>query len=162
MLAAMLKQFQFFDETFFSKIIATFLGPTLLGLGLYRLYLEIRPRRWVNVPSVVTQSRIERQYTGRGSYQSVPIIEFEYDFNGITRRFTAEFFSIGSYDSAAKIVANFQLKQNVHILVNPKNPQQAALGCRITPASMFFILVGAFLTAIEIAFHKNLVPYLLF
>src|SRR4029077_16441939 len=62
----------------FALVAALLLGPGLLAFGLWRLHFEFKRRSWIKLPAIITQSRIEHQYAGRGVHQSVPVIEFEF------------------------------------------------------------------------------------
>lgn len=131
--------------------IALIVGPGSLSYGLWRLYMEIRPRRWATAQGVIAESRIERQYLGRGSYQSVPIIKFVFHFNNTVICCAANIFVTGTPQSAACQVARFPVGSLVTVLVNPQNPREACLEYRITPASWLVILVGALFSALEMA-----------
>ena len=132
-------------------LAAILLGPGLILFGLWRLYIEIRPRRWISVKGVVTQSRIERQYAGHGGYQNIPVIEFEFSYESSIIYGTANIFTIGSRESAAATIERYPSGTSISVLVNPQNPRQTCLKFQITPGSWLFILIGILFSVIEVA-----------
>lgn len=141
-------------------LILVLIGPGSLTFGLYRLYVETRPRRWATVPGVITQSKVSLQYVDPGSSLTVPIIEFKYHYGNHTGHSTAHIFTIGTPESAASTVARYPLGSSVSVKVNPKNPLQACLESSITPSTWFFLIAGCLCLAVEIATFRTLVATL--
>lgn len=126
------------------------LGPGLLIYGLWRLYLGVRPRYWKRQPGVITVSRTELQYTGRGSYQCVPIIEYQVEHAGAVLHGKGDIFTIGNQESAENVIKKYPMGATVSVLVNPLNPCQTSLEARISPESWVFIAFGLLITLADI------------
>jgi hypothetical protein len=132
-------------------LLAAAIGPGVLALGLLRLYIEVRPRRWTSVPAVITTSHITRQYVGRGRQETIPVIEFEFLHEKSTVRLLADIYTTGSAESAAAAIARYPLGAAVTVYVNPNKPCQASLETHITPASWLLLLIGALVSIGEIS-----------
>jgi hypothetical protein len=133
-------------------LIATLIGPGVLGFGLWQIYAELRPRRWEPVPGTVTDSRVSSEYMGRGIYQSVPVIEFEFRYKDTKVRRFASPYTTGTRQSAAAITGRYPVGAAVMVLVNPNDPRQATLEARITPRSWLLVLTGVLFSSILIPF----------
>jgi hypothetical protein len=140
-------------------IVGVLLGPGFLALGLFQFYVETRPRRWGTVQGTIIRSQIEHQGSGR-IQQDIPIIEFEYQHNGIKMHGKAKFFTQGTYDSALDITERYPINARVPVHVNPKNAHRAGLESKITPASCFFILIGTLFLVIEAVYYNDLIRFL--
>lgn len=123
-------------------LLALGLGPGLLGFGLWQLYRETRLKRWQRVKAIIIQSRIERQLAGRGGYQYVAIIEFEFSHENSLIRIMADLYITGTRDSAESKVSKYPPGSTALIFVNPKDPTSACLEKQITPKSWLFIALG--------------------
>jgi hypothetical protein len=125
-----------------SKIIFLSIGPVCILRGLWKLYLETRPRRWESTRGVITKNVVEREEIGRGRVQYVPIIEYRYHFNGKTITGNADVFTIGSQSSTLKMTAKYPLGSEVEVFVNPKDHRKSAIEHKVTPISMLYIAIG--------------------
>ena len=125
------------------------LGPGLLAYGLWRLYVGVRPRRWKQLPGIITVSRTELQYVRSGSYQCVPVIEYQVEHAGGVLHGKGDIFTIGNRENTEAIIAKYPVGATVTVLVNPLNPTQTSLQARISPESWVFIVSGLLLTAAD-------------
>jgi len=139
--------------------VGVLLGPGFLTLGLFQFYVETRPRLWGTVQGKIIRSQIEHQGSGR-IQQDIPIIEFEYEHNDITMHGNATFYTQGTYDSALAITERYPINARVPVYVNHKNPHQAGLESKITPASCFFIFIGTLFLVIEVVYYNDLATFL--
>jgi hypothetical protein len=125
------------------------LGLGCLGFGILQFVRELSPRRWVRIPGKIIASSIAKQATGRGGYQFVPKIEYEYRYQeqllkSSCRRF-GNYIS-GCRWSAEDVGARYSVGAEVTVLVNPENPENAVLEVGTTPLSWVPFIFGVFFT----------------
>ena len=130
----------------------------LLAFGLWRLWLEIRPKYWDQSKGKIISSRIDRQsqtvHGGISSFAYIPVVEFEYSYGGQTLRSTrwrAGNFVNGQQLKALSVIRRYPVGATVNVFVNPNNPEKAFLEYGISPASWVFLLVGLIFSAITLA-----------
>lgn len=131
-------------------VVGFIFGPCALVFGFRRLRTEIGSLRWVPAEAVITQSQIVSQYVGKGTNESIPIIEFEVRQNDAVSRHKADFFTVGNNKSAIAIISKYPLGASVVAFVNPRNPRQACLKRGVTTTSVFFTLLGLALFLVEL------------
>lgn len=120
-------------------------GLGALTFGLWQLWQEISPRRWMRVPGTVVSSVTERQANGRGGYQYVTKVEYEYSYNDQTFRSSrrrASNYAFGWKTEAEAISLRYPLGGALTVLVDPGKPTRAALEYGVTPLSAICIVLG--------------------
>ena len=125
-------------------------GPALVVWGSWHLFTELRPLRWKRVGATVTKSEVVWNDINMAQTICTPSIEYEYQLNETVMKGSADFFSLGNYDSAADIVKKFPEGRSITILMNPINPKESCFRFQLTPKSWAFILVGIIFTAFAI------------
>jgi hypothetical protein len=147
-------------ESFVWGTLFAVAGPALLVVGLRMLYTEIRPRWWKRNPASIVKLEIKHEGTPDGTRQQfLPILEYEYVFDGATFRGTANVFTTGTRESATRFLSQYPVAESVVVFVNPKKPAQSALNAQVTPASCFFVAVGSLFTLVEFIWRADLMDY---
>jgi hypothetical protein len=122
------------------------IGLPVLAAGLWQLRREISPRGWIRVPGAVISATIDKQATGRGGYQFVPEIRYEYRCDD--RLFRSSQRRPGNYTSGRKraaesICSRYPAGGAVTVLIDPKHRDRAVLEYGSTPLSWILIALGA-------------------
>ena len=130
----------------------------ILAFGLWRLWLEIRPKYWDQATGRIISSYLDKQsQTVRGgisSFAYIPVVEFEYSYDGQTlrsKRWRAGNYVHGQQLKALSVIRHYPVGATVIVFVNPNNHEKAFLEYGVTPASWVFLLLGLILSAITLA-----------
>lgn len=130
-------------------------GLVPLGVGVWQRIQESSPRHWPEVAGTVVATKIDRSYVGNGGYQFVPVIEYEYQYDGQTfrssRRCAGNFVS-GVKGEAEFIALRYPLGASLRVRVSPKNPAKSALEYGNTTLSWILIVIGLIFTTLAILF----------
>ena len=126
------------------------LGLVPLGLGLWQLWRELSPRKWLRVPGTIAISNIHLESSRTGRYHYTTTIQYDYrfkdhDFTSSCRR--PNNFALGWRAEAEAIVARYPVGANVTVFVHPERPNYSVLECGVTPMSWIPLILGAILTA---------------
>jgi hypothetical protein len=127
---------------------AAVIGPGALGFGIGNLFNEIRRKRWPRLEATVIQSRIEKCRLSPG-YECIPIIEFEFEYNGQMVRCTPELFTAGTSETASAILNQYPAGTRVSFLLHRKHPSKSRLNSPITPLSVALIIMGGLVCLAE-------------
>jgi hypothetical protein len=124
---------------------AVLIGISLLALGMWRRLQELAPRCWKRVSGNIVASTIAKEYAGHGGYQFVPVIKYEYCYDG--RIFKSSSWSPGNYISGRKpaaeaVVSRYPEGSHVEVLVNPRHAAKSVLEFGSTFLSRMFITAG--------------------
>ena len=112
------------DPVFFLLVIGIF----LLVFGTWQIFREIAPRNWPQVPGIIVSINLLKQPTGRGGYQYVPEIEYEYLYG--EKAFRSSKRRPGNYTSGQLVTGEaicnrYPVGEKIAVFVNPKKPARA-------------------------------------
>ena len=80
-----------------------------------------------------------------------PKIEVEFHYKGQLVRGEPEVYCSGSADDAAAIAAKYLKGETVILRVNPNNPNDVRLDCKITPLGWIMVAVGVLFSLLILA-----------
>jgi hypothetical protein len=131
------------------------IGISTTGLGIWLRKREFAPKHWPNIYGLITNIKIDEQATGSiyASKIYVPIIEYEYQYNGQafkSARRRANNYSIGNKHSAEEVSSRYSVGKSVKVFINPKKPAVSALEYGATSLSWVLIGLGIILTGFGI------------
>jgi len=106
---------------------------------------ELAPRNWQRASGIIIASSIVREYAGHGGYQFLPVIEYEYHYDGQT--FKSSHWSPGNYISGRKaaaeaVVSRYPAGSGAEVYINPKHPVKSVLEFGPTFLSRMLITSG--------------------
>ena len=127
-------------------------GLALVALGFWLRRRESRIRSWPQVSGVIVTS-IVRKYRGGRSAEDIPIIEYEFAWNGST--FRSSHWRMGNFSSgfpgdADEVVARYPAGRTVPVFVNVRNPKRSMLERNIPDLSWALIAIGIAIAAIAL------------
>jgi hypothetical protein len=134
----------------FAILIGMILGPGLLICGVWRLCREVRPRWWRPVVAQIVSSTTKIERIDAGRSQAIPLVEYQYEYNGVTGTGFANLFCLGTPDSAEEVAKRYPAGEEITVLVNPNRPQQSSFGMQINPTTILYVLAGAGFLWLEI------------
>ena len=146
------------SDVFAVDLVMLPIGLGAITVGLWHFFREVSPRTWPQVVGTIVSSKSERQSTGHtGRYQFVPLVEFEFNYNGHTFRSSlrnANNYASGRREAADAIVARYPDGSSVRVFVNRQNPTKSVLEHGTTPVSWICIGLGIMLTTVSLLFIK--------
>ena len=103
------------------------------AFGFWIRRREQAARDWPQASGVIVASRTLRKYSGHGTYEILPVIEYEFTHDG--RSFSSSQwrplnFSVGNSSSAQTVALRYPVGQSVTVFVNPRNPMKSVLECQ--------------------------------
>lgn len=121
------------DESLIGVQVGLAIFSLLVGLLIRRR--ERMPIFWQQSLGKIVASRTERHRVGNNpagppKYEVIPVIEYEFIYNGKAFRSTHwrfANFSLGSSTSAESITSHYPVGSAVTVHVNPRNPQKSVL-----------------------------------
>ena len=125
--------------------IATTAGVTSLVAGFFIRYQQTASLKWPQAAGKIVTSTTRREYIGRGRYQIVPAIEYEFTFKGkLLRSSHWKFanFSDGQKIQAELIAARYSVGTPVTVYVNLNNPKESVLEHGTTELSWIPLIFG--------------------
>jgi hypothetical protein len=110
-------------------------------------------RSWPRTPGSIVTSKIDRQYAGTGTYQNVPVIEYEFPYKKLV--FRSSHWRVGNYASgireeAETIISHYPAGSTVTVFVNAKEPAKSVLEHGTSPLSWMLIVFGIILIALAL------------
>lgn len=150
--------FEFLQLNFLSHLDPVFflllIGVFLLCFGIWQIFREIAPRNWPLVPGIIVSVNLSKQYAGRGGYQYVPEIEYEYLYDD--KAFRSSQRRPGNYTSGQLVTGDaicnrYPVGGKITVFVNPKNPARAFLEYGVTPLGWILIFFGVLFTLLGFA-----------
>jgi len=133
-----------------SILFLLLLGGLPLCFGLWQRLRELAPRRWPQIDGTIVNSTIKKELLQHGSYQYIPIIDYEYSFEDKTyssSKWRAGNYVSGANEAAEAIRSRYPVGSRVKVLVNPKDPANSVLEFGTTPLSWICIILGLFVTS---------------
>jgi hypothetical protein len=106
------------------------LGVILLLFGLWIRWRESLTRGWERVIGTVVLSRIDKENTGHGGYQFVPVVEYNFEYDSKMFRSSHRCFGnyvIGRQAEAEAVVSRYPVGSTVTVFVNAKAPAKSVL-----------------------------------
>ncbi len=125
--------------------VALSLSAVCLALGFWIRRKEVTTRRWPQTSGTIVTSRTERKYTGQGTEEVLPIIEYEFEYNGKsfkTSHWRIGNYSIGNDKSAQAVTTRYRVGTSVTVYLNPGEPTASVLEHGATPLSWIPIGFG--------------------
>jgi hypothetical protein len=126
-----------------SSVFCAF-GLALVALGFWLRRKESRIRDWPQVIGVIVASKVQ-QYRGPNYAEDVPIVEYEFPWNGGTIRsshWRMGNFSSGFPGDADEVVARYPVGQRVTVFVNTRTPERSMLERNVPDLSLALIAIG--------------------
>ena len=111
-------------EVLFSIAAACF------ALGFWIRRKEGVARAWTQSSGVIVTSKTVRQYAGHGRNEVLPIIEYEFDYQGQsfkTSHWRLGNYSVGNRTSALVVTSRYPVGSSVTVFVNPRQPEKSVL-----------------------------------
>ena len=96
----------------------------------------------------ITISRFERIPTGKGGYEYVPIIEYQFEYGGrvyMSSHWKTANYSFGTGQSCNAVLDRYPADATIKVFVNRRNPVKSVLEYGMTPLSWIPIGFGIFL-----------------
>lgn len=127
-----------------------FLGAVPLCIGLWQLFREVAPHKWPQVDGTIVNSTIKKQLVQAGGYQYIPLIDYEYSYEG--KNYSSSKWRVGNYatgssEDAEVIHSRYPIGGKVKVFVDPENSYNSVLEFGTTPLSWVCIVLGLFVTA---------------
>lgn len=113
-------------------------ATAFLVLGFWIRRKEAAPRRWPQFPGLVVTSYTWGQPAGNGRQQVVPVVEYEFDYDGQTYRsshWRLFNFSLGNAASAQAVTTRYAVGTPVTVYVNRHKPTKSVLETRTSALS---------------------------
>jgi hypothetical protein len=125
--------------------VASSLAAVCLALGFWIRRKEVSTRGWPQTSGTIVTSRNQRQYAGAGREEVLPIIEYEFEYNGKllkSSHWRIGNYSVGNSNSAQAVTSRYPVGTSVTVYVNPDNPTNSVLEHGATPLSWIPIGFG--------------------
>ena len=140
------------DDKIGIEALVTITGA-LFALGFWIRRREEAVRAWPQSTGRIVTSRALRKYVGQGREEVVPIIEYEFDYQGRsfkTSHWRFGNFSIGNPQSAEAVMLRYPVGSSVTVFVNPRQPMKSALEAGTSSLCWVPFGFGIFFLAISI------------
>ncbi len=102
----------------------------LFALGFWIRRKEAAVRAWPQSTGKIVTSNALRRSVGQGREEVVPVIEYEFDYQGRlfkTSHWRFGNFSVGNSLSADAVTSRYPVGSSVTVFVNPREPMKSAL-----------------------------------
>ncbi|HWY31292.1 MAG TPA: DUF3592 domain-containing protein [Candidatus Acidoferrum sp.] len=102
----------------------------LFASGFFIRFRERAPRNWPQTTGEITKSETERFPTGRGGEEVVPVLEYEFHYQGQlfkTSHWRLVNYTEGNCMSANPVIERYLLGSSVTVFVNRRRPKESVL-----------------------------------
>jgi len=132
------------------------ISGVLFAMGFWIRHREAAIRAWPQSTGKIVKSEPLRQYVGQGREEVLPIIEYEFDYQGRSVR-TSHWrfgnFSVGNNISSGAVISRYPIGSSVTVFVNQRRPEKSVLESSISalcwvPFGFGLIFVAIFLLVI--------------
>jgi hypothetical protein len=126
---------------------------TFFALGFWILHREIAVRAWPQAKGKITKSDTLWQSIDRGNREVIPIIEYEFDYQGRlfkTSHWRIGNFSVGNSLSAEAVTSRYPVDASVTVFVNTRHLEKSVLESKLSILCWVPFTLGILFLAVSI------------
>lgn len=139
------------DKTVIETLLS--IAAACFAAGFWIRRRECTPLAWPQTTGVIITSKTIRQYGYRGGEDVLPVIEYEFDYQG--RSFRSSHWRLGNYSfgnsaSADAVISRYPVGSSVTVFVNPRKPMKSVLESSVSSLCWLPFGAGIFFLSISI------------